>query len=103
MFKRAKALVTFIPAAVLLALAPLPVEAQQAGKVYRIGYLSRDFAERHKGLLASFRQGLQELGYVEGKNIVIEQRYAKGKRRRLPALAAELIGLKVPDGPSRRR
>ncbi len=57
--------------------APLPVEAQQTGKVYRIGYLFSGIAARDKSLLAAFRQGLQELGYLEGKNIVIEQRYAK--------------------------
>ncbi len=72
---------------------PLPVEPQQAGKVYRIGYLFSRIAARDKSLLAAFRQGLQELGYLEGKNIVIEQRY--GKRHRLPALVAELVRLKV--------
>jgi len=72
---------------------PLPTEAQQVGKVHRIGYLFSGIAARDKNLLATFQQGLQELGYVEGKNIVIEQRY--GKRRGLPALAAELVRLKV--------
>ena len=72
--------------------APLPVEAQQTGKMPRIGYLSFYSEERHK-LLAAFQQGLQELGYLEGKNIVIEQRY--GKRHQRPALAAELVRLKV--------
>ena len=74
---------------------PLPAEAQQTNKVYRIGYLSPRSAEPQKSLLAAFQQGLQELGYVTGKNIVIEQRYAKGKRDRVPALAAELVRLKV--------
>jgi len=74
---------------------PLPVEAQKAGKVYRIGYLSARWAEQQKSLIAAFQQGLEELGYVIGKNIVIEQRYAKGKRDRVPALAAELVRLKV--------
>jgi putative ABC transport system substrate-binding protein len=78
----------------LLSIAPL-VEAQQTGKVARIGYLSPVSAERGKSLLAAFQQGLQELGYTAGKNIVIEQRYAEGKRDRLPALAAELVRLKV--------
>ena len=65
---------------------PLPVEPQQAGKVYRIDYLFSRIAARDKSLLAAFRQGLHELGYLEGKNIVIEQRY--GKRHRLPALSS---------------
>jgi len=76
-----------------LSAAPLPVEAQQAAKVPRIGYLFTGIAARDKSLLAVFQQGLQELGYLEGKNIIIEQRY--GKRRQRPALAAELVRLKV--------
>ncbi len=75
--------------------APLPVEAQQAGKVYRIGFLTPGSVEPFKYLLAAFKQGLQELGYLEGKNVVIEERYAAGRRERLPELAAELIRLKV--------
>jgi len=74
---------------------PLPVEAQQAKKIPRIGYLSRDSAEGHKSLLAAFQQGLRELGYVEGQNITIEYRYAEKKRHRRSALAAELVRLKV--------
>ncbi|MEE9144396.1 MAG: hypothetical protein V3U06_06480 [Candidatus Binatia bacterium] len=73
-----------------------PVEAQQAGKVYRIGFLDFRFRStttdpRH----VAFRQGLRELGYVEGQNLVIEYRSAKGKRERLPEVAAELVRLKV--------
>jgi len=75
--------------------APLPAEAQQAKKIPRIGYLSRYSAEQQKRQLAAFKQGLRELGYAEGKNIVIELRDAEGKRYRLPALAAELVRLKV--------
>jgi len=74
---------------------PLPTEAQQAKKIPRIGYLSRYSAEQQKRQLAAFKQGLRELGYAEGKNIVIEQRDAEGKRRRLPTLAAELVRVKV--------
>ena len=73
----------------------LPVEAQRAGKVYRIGYLSVQGPAREKNRLAAFRQGLQELGYVEGKNIVIEYRWAERRRDHLPALAAELLRHKV--------
>ena len=72
-FKRVKALATFISAAVLLVLAPMAVEAQQAGKVYRIGFLTQGSVQHLKPWLAAFRHGLRELGYVEGKNIVIEE------------------------------
>jgi putative ABC transport system substrate-binding protein len=84
----------FAVCAMLLALS-VSVEAQQVKKVHRIGYLSSRWPEQQKSLLAAFKQGLQELGYVTGKNIVIEQRYAKGKRDRVPALAADLVRLKV--------
>ena len=80
----------------LLALgaAPFAAEAQQAAKVARIGYLSHNLAvNRH--LQEAFRQGLRDLGYVEGRNVVIEYRDAEGKVERLPALAAELVALKV--------
>ena len=87
--------IAFVATAFVILFSIYPAAAQQAGKMYRIGYLSRDSADRHKALLAAFRKGLKEVGYVEGKNIVLEQRYANGDRRRLPALAAELIGLKV--------
>jgi putative ABC transport system substrate-binding protein len=73
----------------------LPVEAQQAGEIHRIGYLSVRGPEREKGYLPAFQQGLRDLGYFEGKNIAIEYRWAAGKRERLPALAAELLGHKV--------
>ena len=69
--------------------------AQQAKKVPRIGYLTADFFSAISHRTEAFRQGLRELGYVEGKNIVIEWRYAEGKLDRLPALAAELVSLKV--------
>ena len=75
--------------------APLPAEAQQAGKVYRIGYLSVRGPEREKGYLPAFQEGLQDLGYFEGKNIAIEYRWAAGRRERLPTLAAELLRLNV--------
>jgi len=72
-----------------------PAEAQQAGKIHRIGFLTTGSQVKIFELrLAGFRQGLKKLGYVEGKNIVIEERYAKGRSDRLPKLAAELIQLK---------
>jgi putative ABC transport system substrate-binding protein len=74
--------------------APLSAEAQQATKVARIGYLATNLAGNPHGREA-VRQGLRDLGYVEGRNVVIEYRDAEGKLERLPALAAELVALKV--------
>jgi putative tryptophan/tyrosine transport system substrate-binding protein len=77
-----------------LCVAPFAGEAQQAANVARIGYLSTNHgANPH--LREAFLQGLRDLGYVEGGNVVIEYRDAEGKPERLPALAAELVGLKV--------
>ena len=71
---------------------PLPVESQQAGKVYRIGYLRVGSGPLTTApLYIGLRQGLRELRYVEGQNYVIEYRQAKRKRKRLPDLAAELV------------
>ena len=74
----------------LLYLLNLPAEAQQLGKVYRIGYLNAASLSATSTRIAVFREALRELGYIEGKNIVIEWRSADGKPDRLPALAAEL-------------
>jgi putative ABC transport system substrate-binding protein len=74
--------------------APLAAEAQQAAKVARIGYLAASLAATPH-LPEAFRQGLRDLGYVEGRNVVIEYRDAEGKFERLPALAAELVAIKV--------
>jgi len=75
--------------------APLAAEAQQATKVARIGYLSVNLAAAPPNQLEAFRQGLRDVGYVEGRDIVIEYRDAGGKIERLPALAAELVAHKV--------
>ena len=80
--------------AMLLALTCV-VEAQQPTKVPRIGYLSPSSPSVSPTRIEAFHHGLRELGYVEGKNIVIDYRYAEGKFDRLPALAAELVRLKV--------
>jgi len=91
---KAKLIVYLLPTVILTAFAL--ADAQQTKKISRIGYLSAGI-----GSLSSyaprepFRQGLRELGYVEGKNIIIEYRNAGGKFDRLPALAAELVSLKV--------
>jgi putative ABC transport system substrate-binding protein len=75
---------------VLLLTATTFVEAQQPNKVSRIGYLSGASLSAIPKRIEALRQGLRELGYVEGKNIVIEWRWAEGKPDRLPDLAAEL-------------
>jgi len=72
-----------------------PLAAQQAAKVARIGYLAGASRVTNPHLHEAFRQGLRDLGYVEGRNVVIEYRDAEGKLERLPALAAELVALKV--------
>ena len=73
----------------------VPAEAQQPTKVPRIGSLYAGDPSTQSARIEAFRQGLRDLGYVEGKNIVVEYRYADGKPDRLPALAAELVRLKV--------
>jgi putative ABC transport system substrate-binding protein len=78
-------------------IAPLGSFAQQQGKVWRVGFLSG--RSRPPSLdsdrFGAFPQGMRELGYIEGKNLVIEWRFADGKFERLPAMAAELVQLKV--------
>ena len=71
------------------------VSAQQPARIPRIGILLPSTAAFQSARLETFRQRLREFGYVEGKNIVIEYRYAEGKLERLPDLAAELVRLKV--------
>src|SRR6202795_1736370 len=75
--------------------APLAAEAQQAGNVRRIGYLDQGSAARNRPYFEAFRQGLRDLGSVEGQNIAIDVRFAEGKTDQLPTLAAELVRLKV--------
>ena len=73
---------------------PLAAHAQQPGKVYRIGFLW-DSPDAFVDALEAFRQGLRELGYVEGRTIAIEYRWAEGKPERMRELAEELVRLKV--------
>jgi len=73
---------------------PLVAEAQPAAKIDRIGYLATNLADSPLWREA-FLQGLRDLGYVEGRNVMIEFRDAEGKLERLPTLAAELVALKV--------
>jgi putative tryptophan/tyrosine transport system substrate-binding protein len=71
------------------------VDAQQPGKVFRIGFLDNSTASGIAVLLEAFRQELRKLGWIEGKNIAIEYRFSELKRDRLPELAADLVRLKV--------
>jgi len=74
---------------------PLAAGAQQTGKVWRIGFLSAVARSAASGSYASFVQGMRELGYVEGKDFVIEWRSVEGKYERFPEIAEELVRLKV--------
>jgi putative tryptophan/tyrosine transport system substrate-binding protein len=80
---------------VTLAACGAVVQAQQPTKLPRIGYLTASSLSAQSARIEAFRQGLRELGYVEGKNIVIELRFGEGKSERASALAAELVRLKV--------
>src|SRR5262245_3440563 len=79
----------------LLFVLSIPAEAQQPGKIPRIGFLGNSTAALEENLVEPFRQGLHDLGYLEGKNILIEYRWAEGKYDRFPALIGELVAQKV--------
>jgi len=74
---------------------PLAARAQQAGKIFRIGMVEPISAELNAANLAAFRRGLHDLGYIEGRNLVLEYRSADGDARRFPDLVAEMISLNV--------
>jgi putative ABC transport system substrate-binding protein len=78
-----------------LVIARSVAEAQPATKVYRVGFLLGASAESVASLFGALKEGLRDLGYVDGRNIVFEQRYADGHMERLPDLAAELVRLRV--------
>jgi putative tryptophan/tyrosine transport system substrate-binding protein len=87
--------------------APLGAEAQQTGKVYRIGYLGGTGPAVVAPSMAAFRDGLRALGWIEGQGVLIDERWAEGKAERLSGLAAELVRLKVdvivtPGSPATR-
>ena len=84
----------FVLCSIALALC-LSAQAQQTGKVFRIGFLDQSTASGSEVLWESFRQEMRKLGWVEGKNITIEYRFAEQKSERLPELAADLVRLKV--------
>ena len=70
-------------------------EAQQPGRVFRVGFLDSSTASGSALLVDAFRQELSKLGWIEGKNIAFEYRFAEQKRERLPELAADLVRLNV--------
>jgi putative ABC transport system substrate-binding protein len=86
--------ITFVAAA-LIVVASLAAGAQQARAVHRIGFLGNSTAALEADLVGPFREGLRELGYVEGQNLIIEYRWAEGKYERFPDLIAELLARKV--------
>jgi ABC-type uncharacterized transport system substrate-binding protein len=90
-----KAVVPAIFAVVVLLAVAVTAEAQQTGKIFRIGFLDNGTAAGTAVLLEPFRQELSKLGWVEGKNIAIEYRFAEQKNERLPELAADLVRRKV--------
>jgi putative ABC transport system substrate-binding protein len=91
--KKARVL-SIVFVALLLAVAVI-AEAQQTGKIFRIGFLDGSTASGSAVLVEAFRQELLKMGWIEGKNITIEYRFAEQKRERVPELAADLVGLKV--------
>jgi len=74
---------------------PIAARAQQAGKIPRVGFMGNSTAALEANLVGPFREGLHELGYEEGRNILIEYRWAEGSYERFPALVAELLALNV--------
>ena len=89
--KRRDFIALFSSAAVL----PLAVAAQTPPKIPRVGFLGTASPTAGTRYLEAFRQGLRELGYVEGQTIALEVRWAEGRTERMPELVAELVGLKV--------
>ena len=86
---------SFVLLTVVALLATLPASAQQTGKIFRIGFLDPTNASDNADRLEAFRQELRKLGWIEGKNIAFEYRFAEQKPGRGPELAAELVRLKV--------
>jgi ABC-type uncharacterized transport system substrate-binding protein len=88
-------LILMVTLTVSLLAAPLAAQAQQADRVARIGVLGHSSASASAGRIEAFRQGLRDLGHVEGKNVALEYRWSEGKQDRLPELAKELVRRKV--------
>ncbi len=81
--------------ALSMLLGPVAAQAQQTAKLHRIGFLGNSTATLEANLVGPFREGLRDLGYVEGRNVLIEYRWAEGQYERFPALIGELIAQKV--------
>src|SRR5215831_18824024 len=90
-----RAAVGSIAVALMLLAVAIIAEAQQPGKVFRIGFLDGSTASGSAVLVEAFRQEMSKLGWIEGKNITIEYRFAEQKNERLPELVADLVRLKV--------
>jgi putative ABC transport system substrate-binding protein len=88
-------LVAILALGVMLLALTCIAEAQQSAKIPRIGYLGAASSTANLARVQAFRRGLREVGYIEGKDIIVEYRYADEKYDRLPSLVAELVGLKV--------
>src|SRR6266511_761772 len=92
----AKAIVVWLAVLILYLLtAPVAAEAQQPGKIYRIGYLQTSTRQEQLHMVKAFEDGLRDLGYRVGQNVVIEYRFAEARPERLPGLAADLVRLNV--------
>ncbi len=81
---------------VALLVSPLAAEAQQAGRTVTVGYLGNSSPSLESPLIDAFREGLRQLGYVEGRNLIIKYVWAEGQQERFPALARDLVRLQ-PD------
>ena len=86
---------TFITGMAMLAAAPLAAEAQQTGKLWRIGFLGVGLPNQNDDLVEALREGLRDAGFIEGRNLLLEFRWAEERYERLPDLAVELIRLGV--------
>ena len=87
--------VFYLALGALLFTLSFPAEAQQTGKIFRIGFLDESTGSGMATLVEAFRQEMSKFGWIEGKNITIEYRFAEQKQERLPELAADLVRLKV--------
>ena len=87
--------IVIVVTAFVILISTFSAHAQQTGKVWRVGFLAGSSADVYRVRLAAFRQGLKDLGYSQGKNLIIEERYGEGWRERIPSLAAELVRLNM--------